>query len=45
MKRLIRFIVDFAILLVGGLLSVVTLSAKPEEEIVRVMSYNIHRVG
>ena len=45
MKRLIRFIVAFAILLVGGLLSVVTLSAKPEEEIVRVMSYNIHRGG
>ena len=45
MKRLIRFIVDFAILLGGGLLSVVTLSAKPEEEIVRVMSYNIHRGG
>ena len=45
MKRLIRFIVAFAILLGGGLLSVVTLSAKPEEEIVRVMSYNIHRGG
>ncbi len=45
MKRSIRFIVAFAILLVGGLLSVVTLSAKPEEEIVRVMSYNIHRGG
>jgi len=45
MKRLIRFFFDFAILLGGGLLSVVTLSAKPEEEIVRVMSYNIHRGG
>ena len=45
MKRLIRFIVDFAILLGGGLLSVVTLSAKPEEQSVRVMSYNIHRGG